>query len=98
MTINSDIPIGVGLGSSSACCVAAAASISGLVEEGSGAGLASMQMKKLSSEDIVEISIEAEKTIFPDTSGADCTVCTYGGMIVYDKILMVLKKLIVQVL
>ena len=27
VTINSDIPIGVGLGSSSACCVAAAASI-----------------------------------------------------------------------
>ena len=30
ITINSDIPIGVGLGSSSACCVAATASISGL--------------------------------------------------------------------
>ena len=71
--INSDIPVGVGLGSSSACCVAATASIYGL-------------FKKLSSEEIVEISIEAEKTIFPDTSGADCTVCTYGGMIVYDKI------------
>ncbi len=71
--INSDIPAGVGLGSSSACCVAATASIYGL-------------FKKLSSEEIVEISIEAEKTIFPDTSGADCTVCTYGGMIVYDKI------------
>ena len=71
--INSDIPVGVGLGSSSACCVATTASIYGL-------------FKKLSSEEIVEISIEAEKTIFPDTSGADCTVCTYGGMIVYDKI------------
>ena len=86
ITIDSDIPVGVGLGSSSACCVAATASIYGLVEEGSGAGLASLQMKKLSSEEIVEISIEAEKTIFPDTSGADCTVCTYGGIIVYDKI------------
>ena len=30
ITIDSDIPIGVGLGSSSACCVAAAASICGL--------------------------------------------------------------------
>ena len=73
ITINSDIPIGVGLGSSSACCVAAAASISRL-------------FKKLSSEEILKISIEAEKTIFPDTSGADCTVCTYGGIIEYDKI------------
>jgi len=73
VTIDSDIPIGVGLGSSSACCVAAAASISEL-------------FKELSSEKILNLSIEAEKTIFPDTSGADCTVCTYGGMIEYPSI------------
>nr|AIF17451.1 mevalonate kinase (MVK, mvaK1) [uncultured marine thaumarchaeote KM3_77_E10] len=73
VTIDSDIPIGVGLGSSSACCVAAAASISEL-------------FKELSSEEILKMSIEAEKTIFPDTSGADCTVCTYGGMIGYPSI------------
>jgi len=73
VTIDSDIPIGVGLGSSSACCVAAAASISEL-------------FKKLSSEKILNLSIEAEKTIFPNTSGADCTVCTYGGMIEYPSI------------
>ena len=71
--IDSDIPIGVGLGSSSACCVAAAASISELFNE-------------LSSEEILKMSIEAEKTIFPNTSGADCTVCTYGGMIEYPSI------------
>jgi len=73
ITIDSDIPIGVGLGSSSACCVAAAASISELFNE-------------LSSEKILKMSIEAEKTIFPDTSGADCTVCTYGGMIEYPSV------------
>jgi len=73
ITIDSGIPIGVGLGSSSACCVAATASIFGL-------------FKELSSEEILKISIEAEKTIFPDTSGADCTVCTYGGMIEYPSI------------
>ena len=72
ITIDSDIPIGVGLGSSSACCVAATASISELFNE-------------LSSEEILKMSIEAEKTIFPDTSGADCTVCTYGGMIEYTR-------------
>ena len=72
ITIDSDIPIGVGLGSSSACCVAAAASISEL-------------FNKLSSEEILNLSIEAEKTIFPNTSGADCTVCTYGGMIEYEQ-------------
>ena len=73
ITIDSDIPIGVGLGSSSACCVAATASICGLFNE-------------LSSEEILKMSIEAEKTIFPDTSGADCTVCTYGGMIEHPSI------------
>jgi len=73
ITIDSDIPIGVGLGSSSACCVAATASISEL-------------FKELSSEEILNLSIEAEKTIFPDTSGADCTICTYGGMIEYPSI------------
>jgi len=73
ITIDSGIPIGVGLGSSSACCVAATASIFGL-------------FKELSSEEILKISIEAEKTIFPDTSGADCTVCTYGGMIEYPSV------------
>ena len=70
--VNSDIPSGVGLGSSSACCVAAAGSISGL-------------FTKYSKEEILNLAIEAEKTIFKDTSGADCTVCTYGGIIEYDK-------------
>jgi mevalonate kinase len=31
------------------------------------------------------MAIEAERTIFENTSGADCTVCTYGGIMVYDK-------------
>jgi mevalonate kinase len=70
--IDSDIPSGVGLGSSSACCVAAAGSISGL-------------FTKYSKDEILNLAIEAEKTIFKDTSGADCTVCTYGGIMEYDK-------------
>ena len=68
ITINSDIPVGVGLGSSSACCVAAASSIFGL-------------FKELSSEENLKMSIEAEKTIFPDLSGADLYVCAAGGII-----------------
>ena len=47
IAINSDIPVGVGLGSSSACCVAATASIYGLIRE----------KNKLSSEEIVELSL-----------------------------------------
>jgi len=72
ITIDSEIPLGVGLGSSSACCVASAAAISGVFE-------------KRSREEILQMAIEAEKTIFPNTSGADCTVCTYGGLIRFDK-------------
>ena len=70
--VESDIPLGVGLGSSSACCVAGAAAISRL-------------FKKTSKEEILALAIEAEKTIFKNTSGADCTVCTYGGIMDYDK-------------
>ncbi len=70
--VESDIPPGVGLGSSSACCVAGAAAISRL-------------FKKISKEEILSLAIEAEKTIFENTSGADCTVCTYGGIMDYDK-------------
>ncbi len=70
--IESEIPLGVGLGSSSACCVAGAAAISRLFSD-------------TSKEKILEMAIEAEKTIFQNTSGADCTVCTYGGIIEFNK-------------
>ena len=70
--VESDIPLGVGLGSSSACCVAGAAAISKLFSESS-------------KEEILGMAIEAEKTIFQNTSGADCTVCTFGGIMEYDK-------------
>ena len=72
ITIDSEIPVGVGLGSSSACCVAGAAAISGVFTE-------------KSKEEILQMAIEAEKTMFPNTSGADCTVCTFGGIMQYDK-------------
>ena len=70
--IDSEIPLGAGLGSSSACCVAGAAAIFKL-------------FRKISKKEILELAIEAEKTIFENTSGADCTVCTYGGIMEYDK-------------
>jgi len=70
--VESEIPLGAGLGSSSACCVAGAAAISKLFED-------------VSKEKILKLAIEAEKTIFQNTSGADCTVCTFGGLMEYDK-------------
>jgi len=83
ITINSDIPIGVGLGSSSACCVAAAASICGLFKELSSSGASESSCQQEQDTKISRMSREAEETIFPDTSGADCTVCQYGGIIGY---------------
>ena len=70
--IESEIPIGAGLGSSSACCVAAAASVSNL-------------FSKPTNEEMLQLAIDAEKTIFPNTSGADCTVSIFGGIIEYQK-------------
>ena len=70
--LNQIFHLGVGLGSSSACCVAGAAAISKL-------------FSKKQKEEILELAINAEKTIFENTSGADCTVCTYGGIMEYDK-------------
>ena len=70
--IESDIPIGAGLGSSSACCVAAAASILNL-------------FNNTDEKEVLELAINAEKTIFPNTSGADCTVSVFGGIIDYQK-------------
>ena len=70
--IDSEIPLGAGLGSSSACCVAGAAAIFKLFGD-------------TSKEEILKLAIEAERTIFENTSGADCTVCTYGGIMEYDK-------------
>ena len=72
ITIKSEIPAGVGLGSSSACCVAAASSISWL-------------FTNYSKEKILELAIQAEKTVFENASGADTSCCTYGGIMEYTK-------------
>ncbi len=71
IVINSEIPSGIGLGSSSACCFAGAASISNI-------------FTKLSREEIIDLAVKAEQTIFKDTSGADCTVCTVSPRCVFE--------------
>ncbi|MXX20231.1 MAG: mevalonate kinase [Cenarchaeum sp. SB0665_bin_23] len=68
INIRSSLPSGAGLGSSSACCVATA-----------GAVLPLSGMNR----SILDVSIEAERTIQPSSSGADCAVCTHGGLIEY---------------
>jgi mevalonate kinase len=69
--LESEIPAGVGLGSSSAACVAATASINGL-------------FNRLSKEEIVKRAMQAERTIFEQSSGADSSVSTFGGLMSYD--------------
>ncbi|MDE1813641.1 MAG: mevalonate kinase, partial [Thaumarchaeota archaeon] len=69
--IESEIPPGVGLGSSSAACVAVTASVNGLFH-------------RLPSEEVVKIAIHAERTIFEQNSGADSSVSTFGGLVSYD--------------
>jgi mevalonate kinase len=72
--INSEIPIGGGLGSSSAFCV----SLIGAFYYGLN--------KKAHKKFICEKSIEAERIINQNTSGVDCSICTFGGLGVYNRI------------
>lgn len=71
--IHSEIPYGVGLGSSAALSVAGVAAISGLnniVKE---------------KNEILNIAIETERIIHKNSSGADCVVSTYGGLLYYQR-------------
>jgi mevalonate kinase len=71
--IISEIPYGVGLGSSAALCVAGVAAISGLD-------------KRLKNKDeILDLAIETERILHKKSSGADCIVSTYGGLLYYHK-------------
>lgn len=71
LVLESEIPTGVGLGSSSAACVAATASVNGL-------------FCKLSKNDVMKIAVQAERIIFEQNSGADSSVSTFGGLVSYD--------------
>jgi mevalonate kinase len=71
--IESEIPYGIGLGSSAALSVAAVAAIYGLYK------------KNIKKNEILELAIETEKIIHRNSSGADCVISTYGGLIYYQK-------------
>jgi mevalonate kinase len=71
MVLESEILPGVGLGSSSASCVAATASVNGL-------------FTRLSNDEVVKRAIQAERIIFEQNSGADASVSTFGGLMSYD--------------
>jgi mevalonate kinase len=71
--ISSNVPPGIGLGSSAAACVATVAAVSSLFT------------KKPSRQKVCELAIESERIIHVNSSGADCYVSTFGGLIRYSK-------------
>ena len=71
--ISSTVPPGIGLGSSAAACVATVAAVNSLIK------------KKPSKQKICELAIESERIVHKNSSGADCYVSTFGGLIHYSK-------------
>lgn len=72
--LDSEIPLGGGLGSSSAFCVALTAALYHFID------------KMLNKDKICYESIQAEKILNRDTSGADCSICTFGGLGQFDRL------------
>lgn len=73
LVISSTVPPGIGLGSSAAACVATVAAVNSLFQ------------KKPSKQKICELAIESERIVHKNSSGADCYVSTFGGLIHYSK-------------
>jgi len=71
--IDSDIPYGVGLGSSAALTVAAVSSINSLYK------------KYKNKKEVLGLAIETERIIHKNSSGADCVISMYGGLMYYQK-------------
>ena len=69
--LDSDIPGGMGLGASSAACVAVAGAALGL-------------FGRPGREEVARAALEAERAEFPAASGADTAACARGGVIYFD--------------
>jgi mevalonate kinase len=69
--ISSMVPPGIGLGSSAASCVATVAAVDSLFQENP------------SRQKVCELAMESERLIHKKTSGADCYVSTFGGLMQY---------------
>lgn len=70
--IRTEFPYGVGLGSSAACSVATIAAVGAL-------------FGKLSRKKICALSLNAERMVHNNPSGADSAICTYGGLILFKR-------------
>lgn len=74
ISLASEIPLGGGLGSSSAFCVALTGALYHYLDN------------RVNKDKICYESINAEKVLNRDTSGADCSICTFGGLGQFDKL------------
>jgi mevalonate kinase len=72
LQIRSRIPIGIGLGSSASVCVASIAAVSSLFQEPDRRSVCAK-------------ATESEALIHKISSGADCCISTFGGIIYYIK-------------
>lgn len=70
--IRSEFPVGVGLGSSAACAVATIAAVGSL-------------FGGLTKKKVCALSMNAERIVHSNPSGADSAVCTYGGLLLYRR-------------
>ena len=73
LSITSELPIAVGLGSSAATAVATVAAVNEICEAG------------LAFDEISHLAFEAEKIVHGTPSGIDNTISCYGGGLVYDR-------------
>lgn len=73
LTVDSQIPISSGLGSSAAVLVATTAAVGDLLE------------MRLTSDDIFRLALDAERLVHENPSGVDPAIATYGGVLAYRR-------------
>lgn len=72
IVVNSEFPYGLGLGSSAASCVATVAAVDSLFH-------------KPDKQYVCDKAIKSERLIHNNSSGADCYISTFGGLMYYIK-------------
>jgi mevalonate kinase len=74
--IKSELPIGAGLGSSAAFCVAIAGVLRSILKRNAKKGISAADKKW-----VFEKALQGERSIHLKSSGVDCYVSTYGGLV-----------------
>jgi mevalonate kinase len=72
LRIKTEFPLAVGLGSSAAISIATIGAVGSL-------------FGKLNKQRICDLSLGAERIVHNNPSGADSAICTYGGLMLFDR-------------